>query len=84
MKRIASLLMCLVMAVASFSFVGCAPDVPDTPETLEIYCWDAGYGTQWCTDMVELFKQQDWVKEKYPNNYLSMDIEKYIERASVK
>ena len=67
MKRIASLLMCLVMAVASFSFVGCAPDVPDTPETLEIYCWDAGYGTQWCVDMVELFKQQDWVKEKYPN-----------------
>ena len=67
MKRIASLLMCLVVAIASFSFVACAPDVPDTPETLEIYCWDAGYGTQWCIDMVEEFKKQAWVKEKYPN-----------------
>ena len=67
MKKFASLLLCLVMAVTSFSFMACTPEVPDTPETLEIYCWDAGYGTQWCIDMVEEFKKQDWVKEKYPN-----------------
>lgn len=36
-------------------------------QTLKIYCFNAGYGTDWLTDMVEEFKKQDWVKEKYPN-----------------
>lgn len=33
---------------------------------LEIFLTDAGYGTDWCYEMKELFAQQDWVKEKYP------------------
>lgn len=39
----------------------------DTPETLEIYIWNGGYGTEWLTSIIEEFKKQDWVNEKYPN-----------------
>lgn len=48
---------------------GCNPknSVPDTEETLEIYMLEAGYRTDWLQPALELFKQQDWVKEKYPN-----------------
>ena len=34
---------------------------------LEIFCWKAGYGTQWCIDMYHAFENEDWVKEKYPD-----------------
>ena len=67
MKKICSILLSLVLSVAAFSFVGCKPSVPDTPETLEVYVYEAGYGTQWCKDLLNLFKKKDWVKEKYPN-----------------
>ena len=63
-KRIACSALALVSAL---SMVGCKEEIPDTPETLQIYVFNAGYGTKWCTDMIELFKEQDWVKEKYPN-----------------
>lgn len=52
--------------VTLLSLAGCG-STPDTEETLEIYIQDLGYGTQWLRDEIELFKQQDWVKEKYPN-----------------
>ena len=54
-------------SVASAGLVGCNKAVPDTDQTLQIYVFNAGYGTKWCTDLIEVFKQQDWVKEKYPN-----------------
>ena len=41
--------------------------IPDTDQTLQVYVFEAGYGTKWCTDMLDLFKEQAWVKEKYPN-----------------
>ena len=58
----------LSCVLALFSFAGCTvKDVPDTVDTLEIYIQELGYGIQWLNDEIELFKQQDWVKEKYPN-----------------
>lgn len=33
---------------------------------LDVYCVDAGYGTDWCADMLNAFRGEDWVKEKYP------------------
>lgn len=72
----------VVLGLASFCSVGCKKDVPDTEDTLEVYCMDAGYGTQWCKDLLEIFKQQDWVKEKYPNLnvvYSENDIQTFAE-----
>ena len=55
----------LLLSVASLS--GCGRDVPDTVETLEVYCVDAGYGSEWCQVLLDLFGEQEWVQEKYPN-----------------
>ena len=32
---------------------------------LDVYCHKAGYGVQWCKDLLEEFVKQDWVKAKY-------------------
>lgn len=42
-------------------------NVDDGDQTLEIVISNYGYGVEWLNDQIELFKQQDWVKEKYPN-----------------
>ena len=70
MKKSLKRALCALMActsVASVGLVGCNKQIPDTDQTLQIYVFNAGYGTKWCTDMIEVFKQQDWVQEKYPN-----------------
>lgn len=72
MKKSFGKLLCGVLALttvsaSALSLAGCKEEIPDTPETLQMYVYNAGYGTKWCTDLIELFKQQEWVKEKYPN-----------------
>ena len=34
---------------------------------LNVYCWDAGYGVEWCKEILKSFSEQEWVKEKYPD-----------------
>ncbi len=63
-KTVSVLLICVF---ACSLVMGCKTKVPDTEDTLEIYIQELGYGRQWLNDEIELFKQQDWVKEKYPN-----------------
>ena len=65
--KIGALMLCGVVGATALSMAACGSKIPDTAEALEIYCWDAGYGVQWCRDIIELFKEQDWVKDKYPN-----------------
>ena len=67
LSKIITLMIALIMSASTFSAVGCGKKVPDTDQTLQVYCYDAGYGTAWCTALLDLFKEQDWVKEKYPN-----------------
>ena len=78
MKKICSILLSLVLGAATMVVTACGGgDDPQkapadaTPEsTLEVYVYEAGYGTQWCKDLLNLFKEQDWVKQKYPNLYI--------------
>lgn len=67
MKKLWCLLFSIVLGVSVFALSGCKKPVPDTEETLEVFVLDAGYGSKWCEDMLALFKQQEWVKDKYPN-----------------
>lgn len=69
MKKSISLLLGTIMTASTILPVaGCGQkSVPDTEETLQIYCWQGGYGTEWCDALIEAFKEQEWVKEKYPN-----------------
>ena len=48
------------------AFAACGGKVPDTPQTLEIWISSTGYGDEWVADIVDLFKEEAWVKEKYP------------------
>ena len=68
MKKLVYLLLAAVMSFSVFGAVGCKPKTPDDSENvLEVFCTDKGYGTKWCSDLMDLFQQQDWVKDKYPN-----------------
>ena len=65
--RIGAIMLCGMVGASALALSACRTRIPDTEDSLEIYCWDAGYGVQWCLDLIDLFKEQDWVKEKYPN-----------------
>lgn len=57
-------------AIAAFTGVagaGCNKKAANNAETLEIFIADYGYGYEWLEDQIALFKEQSWVKEKYPN-----------------
>lgn len=69
-KRIMTLL--LTGAVAVSGLAGCSgkngsTGKEDNDQHLEVYCWQAGYGTEWLEAMLKDFGEQDWVKKKYPD-----------------
>lgn len=64
-KKFLAMMLACVSGVSVFS--GCKVKVPDNENTLEIYVGNFGYGTEWLNDLIEGFKEQDWVKEKYPD-----------------
>lgn len=66
-KQLASIVLAGMTLTGIASFGACNGNkVSNSENTLEIYVLDAGYGTKWCSDLIELFKQQQWVKDKYP------------------
>lgn len=67
MKRIGSIAAAAVLAVSMCGVTGCKKKDVDNPETLDIYLLYKGYQDEWLTSTIELFKQEAWVKEKYPN-----------------
>ena len=67
-KRIIATFAATVMLCA-VPLAGCGEEgrsIGDTEQSLEVYVWDAGYGSQWMWDMLDAFAEQDWVQEKYP------------------
>ncbi|MBQ7880116.1 MAG: hypothetical protein IJ317_05655 [Clostridia bacterium] len=66
-KKIVSLASCFVVAASSMGIVGCGKKVGNDDQTLEIYAANFGYGYAWLESILQDFKQEDWVKEKYPN-----------------
>ena len=53
------------LLLSATSLVGCGN--VDNPNTLEIYIVNAGYRYEWAHSIKDLFLEQDWVKEKYPD-----------------
>ena len=67
-KGLAALLLGVLTVSTAISVVGCGKKkVANDDQTLEIYIQNLGYGIDWLKAEIELFKEQDWVKEKYPN-----------------
>lgn len=65
-RALAFLALASVLPASMVGFTSCSK-VKDDENTLQIFISDFGYGTEWLDDMIEKFKKQDWVKEKYPN-----------------
>lgn len=64
MKKFIAIVFAVLLAVSAFS--GCKKKVSDTEQTLEIYTLFKGYGVGWTEALIEEFKKQDWVQDKYP------------------
>lgn len=55
----------MLLGIMPFN-AACGKKAVDDENTLEIFVLDAGYGTAWAEQIAESFKNEDWVKEKYP------------------
>ena len=66
-KLMALLALTSVLSTTVAGLAGCGQKFSDDENTLQVFISDFGYGTEWLDDMLEKFKEQDWVKEKYPN-----------------
>ena len=59
----------MLAAVMLFSVSACSKSESvgsDDPNSLDIYLLYKGYGDRWLKDVVEVFKTEEWVKQKYP------------------
>ncbi len=66
-----------ISVAAVLLLCGCGADDggrnSDSDQYLKIYVLEQGYGSDWCRETIAAFKQQDWVKEKYPELVIDVD-----------
>lgn len=67
MKKMSMLLVAFMAVLAAVPLGGCAKKIANDENTLEIYIGNFGYGYEWLDDVIAAFKEEDWVKETYPN-----------------
>ena len=67
MRWIVNWLLAAVLAVSAVSAAGCGKKTRDDDQYLEILVSDFGYGVDWVQPMIDGFKQQAWVQDKYPD-----------------
>ena len=67
-RKILAKLVAFVMVVATLLTACGGKNGPkvDSEQLLEIYVLEQGYGIDWAKNTISAFKEQDWVKEKYP------------------
>ena len=74
LKKISAVMAVLVLSAGTLLAAGCGAKIdPSDPQTLQVYVYNAGYGYQWCEDILDAFKQEDWVKTKYPELVIDFD-----------
>lgn len=67
-KKVISILSASILALSAFSATACGGNKTDNnPQTLEVYIGNFGYGTEWLNEIIDDFKNETWVKEKYPD-----------------
>ena len=80
-KRIVATLFALTLACGAFALTGCREKFTHPEEKLQIYLYNAGYGYKWCEDILAAFKEEAWVKEKYPNMKVTFEKDELATRA---
>lgn len=80
MKKTLAVVMSLCMSASTLAAAGCSKGAgSNSANVLDVYCYIAGYGDSWLTNsnktgVLDLFQEEAWVKEKYPDlvvNYTS-------------
>ena len=78
-NRIMSMVLCSIVGVSACVSGGCVgKGGSEDPNVLDVYCFISGYRDSWLRSALDLFEEQDWVKEKYPDleiNYTSDSLE---------
>ena len=67
LKKVIGLVCALTCAVSSAGALSACGGDGGNSQELEIFATRAGYGISFITEAVNQFKQQQWVKDKYPN-----------------
>lgn len=81
-KRLLTAMLVGTLSFASVFATGCKKNkVPDTEQTLEVFAAKLGYGASWCEAELNAFKEEAWVKEKYPN--LNVIFEANADRSAI-
>lgn len=70
-KKMASVLALVQALTIGASLAACDKNV-DSENGLDIYVANFGYGYEWLDDQIEVFKNLDWVKNKYPKLEISV------------
>jgi len=82
-KRLLTMFFVLMLAVTATGLAACNPGLnPNDPQKLEIYIYNAGYGYKWAENILAAFKEESWVKAKYPELKTSFDKDELSNRAS--
>ncbi len=67
-KRIIGLTCALTSLFSAVAMTGCKKGGNlEGEQVLEVMAWEAGYGVEFGEKLLEAFKEEAWVKEKYPN-----------------
>lgn len=64
---------CFAATLASTALAGCGGKKKDGEQYLEVYVLHKGYGISWVEPLLDAFKQQAWVQEKYPELEVDWD-----------
>lgn len=66
-KKAIAFMLAVTVSFSVFGLTGCGPKDDGSPETLSIFAVKLGYGTKWLEEIIEDFKNDSRIKEKYPN-----------------
>ena len=73
LQKVFALTLATATTASVFGMAGCGGKKTDSDQTLEVFVWEAGYGVEWCEDLLDAFEKEAWVKEKYPNLEIDFD-----------
>lgn len=81
-NKLIAVLMAVCVALSFSVFSGCNKNKidPNKTQKLEILLYNAGYGYEWCEKILAAFKEEDWVKEKYPELETSFEKTEVVSR----
>lgn len=83
MKKFLTFLLTICISFTAFAGTGCRGAAgSNDPNTLEIYCYVQGFGTQWLEGVIDLFEETEWVKQKYPNLKVVLESDSISSQAS--